>query len=133
LIVFWLTPPSPTALYPLSLHDALPICAGPRDRRTRGGASRGGAPGGATRSAQGHADLAEPWVRRGALGPRRRRRSGRLIQGERSEDARALRTPAAERDVNVGPDQRDRGAIVEEVDGERRRFGEAALEPLAIA
>src|SRR5207245_7349148 len=85
LIVFWLTPPSPTALYPLSLHDALPICAGPRDRRTRGGASRGGAPGGATRSAQRHADLAEPWVRRGALGPRRRRRSGRLIQGERRD------------------------------------------------
>src|SRR5207253_7665389 len=65
--------------------------------------------------------------------PRRRRRSGGLIQGERREDARALRTPAAERDLNVGPGQRDRGAVVEEVDGERRRFGEAALEPLAIA
>src|SRR5207253_10130832 len=51
-----LTTPTPTALYPLSLHDALPISGGePRrgggDRRGGRGAAPAGARGGACRGA----------------------------------------------------------------------------------
>src|SRR5690606_41863090 len=35
LSVFFLTDPSPPELYPLSLHDALPICPRHRNRRRR--------------------------------------------------------------------------------------------------
>src|SRR5437773_676431 len=54
-------------------------------------------------------------------------------QPRATEDARALREPAAERNVDAGSDQLDGGALLEEVNGERRRLGEAALEPLGIA
>src|SRR5206468_671418 len=93
----------------------------------------GGAPRSATRSAERHAELAEPRVGRGRDDPRRLGGSAGIEEGERGEDARARREPAAERNVDAGSDQLDGGALLEEVNGERRRLGEAALEPLGIA
>src|SRR5438105_4700083 len=77
-------------------------------------------------SAECHAELAEPRVGREVAGPRRTGGRVRIEQGERGEDARALRRPAAERHVHAGPDQLDRRALLEEEEGEHRSGGGAA-------
>src|SRR5204862_4971214 len=53
-----LTPPAPSHIYPLSLHDALPILAQPR-RRNRGQAARAGLRGAGTGAGRGLAARAQ--------------------------------------------------------------------------